>query len=214
MCCSTTGRLAAVTNFASPEYLEKKTYPKSRGEITTKFVNSTLSSEEFIRSVLEGSKNEYGGFNVLLFDGESFLYCSNRDPAGFWRKLPKGIYGLSNHLLDTPWPKVEKLKVAMTKVRCFHHDFDKLSMEVLYTLEDTELVNDDSLLPKTYGRDLEYQLSAIFVNSHKYNYGTRTSTIVCFIPGQGFFVAEKNHKSPAFEDTQYTQVFVPTASCQ
>lgn len=215
LCCSTTGRFAAVTNFASPEYLEKIVYPKSRGEIPTNFVNSTLTSEEFVISELEeSSKNDYGGFNALLFDGESLIYCSNRDSEGFWKKLSKGTYGLSNHLLDTPWPKVKKLKDAMTRIRGFHHDFDKLSAELLDALEDKELVNDESLLPKTYGRDLEYQLSAVFVKSPKYNYGTRTSTVVCFVPGQGFFVAEKNHQTPSFDDTVYTQVFVTKASCQ
>ena len=116
MCCSTSGRVAVVTNFFSKEDFGKK-YPRSRGTITSTFVVSTLSSEEFSLTELEPHKWEYGGFSVILFDGKRLVYCSNRVSGLYSKALSPGTYGLSNHVLDSPWPKVEKFKAVVAHSR-------------------------------------------------------------------------------------------------
>ena len=151
LACSTTGRFAAVTNYHEPRCkggcaTTRKSYSKSRGEIPVMFVSekqqlqqqshvdskmttttstetAALSSLLFVKTRLEVCREEFGGFNAILFDGQSLVYCSNRGErknAGdeqysfIMQELPAGLYGVSNHLLNTPWPKVEKAKVALS----------------------------------------------------------------------------------------------------
>ena len=52
----------------------------------------------------------YNGFNLIVGDMEQAWYVSNRDGAP--RRLVAGLYALSNHLLDTPWPKLARTKRA------------------------------------------------------------------------------------------------------
>ena len=98
------------------------------------------------------------------------FYLSNR--AAGVREITPGVYGLSNHLLDTPWPKVSKgkkqLRSALTTA------FDK---EVYFDLHADESLADDNYLPDTgIGFEKEKALSAIFIKTP--NYGTRCSNLV------------------------------------
>jgi uncharacterized protein with NRDE domain len=158
------GRFAAVTNVREPGAPQGRL---SRGQLTREFLVGNRSAEEYMAGI-DGSA--YSGFNLLVSDGESLWYGSNRD--GTPRRLAPGIYGLSNHLLDTPWPKLMTAR----------HQF----AAALATLPDTEalfgiLANGktvaDEHLPRT-GVPLEWErlLSAIFVCSE--NYGTRASTVL------------------------------------
>jgi uncharacterized protein with NRDE domain len=211
ICCSTSGRCAAVTNFHSKEDRGKK-YPRSRGEIISNFVRATLSSEEFSLSELDPYKSEYGGFSAILFDGKSLVCCSNRDKDQFSRSLSPGTYGLSNHLLNTPWPKVEKLKTAVVQSRRLGKDPRQLALELLKELEATECVQDKSVLPTTLSPEEEHVCSAIFVKSP--HFGTRTSTVVTFVPGKGFHYTEKNHETAYSTSSSFSHEFVPESSTQ
>ena len=66
-----------------------------------------FDTEEFTERILPIA-SEYNGFNLLCFDGENFSHFSNYENKV--NILKPGIYGLSNALLDTPWPKLEKIK--------------------------------------------------------------------------------------------------------
>jgi uncharacterized protein with NRDE domain len=203
--CSTNGRLAAVTNFFSKEDRGKK-YPKSRGEIITNFASSNLSAKEFAIQYLEPQKDEYSGFSALLFDGTTLVCCSNRDPKQFLCELPAGTYGLSNHLLNTPWPKVEKAKQALTKLsRDMTHD--QLVAVLLDELHDATRVSDKSLLPTTLGEEEEHIRSAVCVQGQ--TFGTRTTTIVTFDDQHGFEVTEENYETP-FASASLSHGLVPT----
>ena len=189
--CSTTGRLATVTNYFRKEDIEKK-YPKSRGEIITKFCSSKLPAKTFAQK-LEEFKDEYSGFSALLFDGRNLVCCSNRDPDQFTQELPEGTYGLSNHLLDTSWPKVEKVKQSLSKVTR-HMAQDHLVEILLKEMADTVRVCEKSFLPTTLGEEEERVRSSVFVKGTEF--GTRTTTIVTFDDRSGFDFTEKNHKTP------------------
>ena len=206
MCCSTSGRCAAVTNFFSKKDRGKK-YPRSRGKIITNFVNAKISSELFAASELEPYKNEYGGFTAILFDGKSLVCCSNGDKSQCSRTLSPGTYGLSNHLLDTPWPKVEKLKAAVAQSRRLGKNPEQLALELFKELEDAECVQDKSLLPTTLSSEEEYIRSAIFVMGAQF--GTRTSSIASYFPGKGFYFTEKNHEAvPSGAPSSFSHEFV------
>ncbi|MBS1140739.1 MAG: hypothetical protein H6R13_2192 [Proteobacteria bacterium] len=158
------GRFAAVTNVREPGMAKGA---RSRGALTRGFLTGSTSALDFAATV-EGA--QYSGFNLLLGDGESLVYCSNRD--GQPRALPPGVYGLSNHLLDSPWPKLVAARAR------FAEALPRLPDETAFfeLLGDREIVPDENL-PNT-GVSIEWErlLSAIFVKSE--NYGTRASTLV------------------------------------
>lgn len=163
---TTGGRFAAVTNVREPGVAKG---PRSRGELTADFLRSTASAKDFSASI---RPDDYSGFNLLLGDGESLVYLSNRDGAP--RVLSPGIYGMSNHRLDTPWPKLVEARNRFTLgVRDLPDD------AALFDLLADRRVADDAALPSTgVSLDWERRLSAIFVLSE--NYGTRASTVLWF----------------------------------
>ena len=158
------GRFAAVTNVREPNMAKAAS---SRGALTRDFLLADMPAGDYAEQI-EGS--HYAGFNLLLSDGESLLYCSNRD--GKPRALPPGIYGLSNHLLDSPWPKLVQARQRFTAA--LQHLPEEAAFFEL--LADQTIVEDDKL-PQT-GVPLEWErlLSAVFVKSE--NYGTRASTLL------------------------------------
>lgn len=158
------GRFAAVTNVREPNMAKAAS---SRGALTRDFLLADMPAGDYAEQI-EGS--HYAGFNLLLSDGESLLYCSNRD--GEPRALPPGIYGLSNHLLDSPWPKLVQARQRFTAA--LQHLPEEAAFFEL--LADQTIVEDDKL-PQT-GVPLEWErlLSAVFVKSE--NYGTRASTLL------------------------------------
>ena len=158
------GRFAAVTNVREPGAPRG---PRSRGELVRRFLLGDDPAEGFTRALAGG---DYSGFNLLVADGDSLWYSSNRD--GQARELPAGIYGLSNHLLDTPWPKLVAAKAGF-----------RASLEALpdtgglfRVLADREVVPDRDLPATGLALDWERTLSAVFVASE--TYGTRASTVV------------------------------------
>lgn len=196
-------RFACLTNYDCEED-RNRTFPLSRGDIVPTFVGggSKWSALQFAEEYIQSRKDQYAGFNALLFDGTSLVYCSNRHPNHFARVLPAGLYGLSNHFLDTPWPKVEKVKLSLTTAlqrfpnmnRRDSHLPDDLVNQLFSDFEDPTLVEDRSLLPTTFGEDAEHLRSAVFVRAEVG--GTRTTTIVSYSGGVGFDVVEKTHATP------------------
>lgn len=97
---SKTGRFALLTNVRDPHNIRKDA--RSRGELPTRFLTSSLSTQDF-QQQLATDKSAYNGFNLLMFDGNSLGYASSEhvDQASL---LPE-TYGLSNAVLNSPWPK-------------------------------------------------------------------------------------------------------------
>jgi uncharacterized protein with NRDE domain len=157
------GRFAAVTNVREPGMAKGEC---SRGALTRDFLTTGTSAEHYAAQV-DGTR--YSGFNLLLGDGESLVYCSNRD--GQPRRLAPGIYGLSNHLLDSPWPKLlaarERFGEALPGLPDESVFFDLLA--------DQAIVADENLPATGVPVEWERLLSAIFVKSA--SYGTRASTL-------------------------------------
>jgi uncharacterized protein with NRDE domain len=158
------GRFAALTNVREPGVAKSA---RSRGMLTRDFLLSRESAGDYARQI-DGTR--YAGFNLLLSDGDSLFYASNRD--GSPRPLAPGIYGLSNHRLDSPWPKLvkarERFADAVQHLPEASGFFDLLA---------DRAIADDAQLPNT-GVPIEWErlLSAIFVTSE--NYGTRASTVL------------------------------------
>lgn len=172
-----TGRFAAVTNVREPGMAKGAL---SRGALTRNFLTSEQSASDYAATL---DNRQYSGFNLLLADGDELVYCTNRDGAP--RALPPGVYGLSNHLLDSPWPKLvtarRRLAAALPRLP------DTSALFAL--LADAEIVPDHEL-PST-GVSLEWErlLSAIFVQSA--DYGTRASTVAWLRHDSAVSVREK-----------------------
>ncbi|UCV24811.1 MULTISPECIES: NRDE family protein [Azonexaceae] len=175
---SESGRFAAVTNVREPGMAKGA---QSRGGLTRGFLTARSSAAEYATEI---DGNQYSGFNLLLGDGDTLVYCSNRD--GQPRPLAPGIYGLSNHLLDSPWPKL------LAARQRFAEALSRLPDESAFfeLLADQAIVADENL-PST-GVPIEWErlLSAIFVKSE--SYGTRASTLVWQDAGGNITVHENS----------------------
>lgn len=159
------GRFAVVTNFREGGSEPSK---RSRGELVTRFLEGMDSDAHW--SALHEQADDYAGFNLIFYDGDSLGYFSNRGMHR--RSLEPGLYALSNHFLDTPWPKVTRLKQALTEqLQCRWND------EAMLALMHDRQAADDKDLPDTgIGRQWERMLSPAFIVSEEY--GTRCTSLV------------------------------------
>jgi uncharacterized protein with NRDE domain len=149
----------------------KKDAATSRGALVAEFLRGEETPRRFL-SRIRGRASSFEGFNLLVSDDDELWSFSNveGDPV----LVAPGVYGLSNHLLETPWPKVvtarELLAVAVATARSPRELEDGL----LFLLRN-RTVAPDGALPET-GLPLEWEraLSAAFVVLP--DYGTRAST--------------------------------------
>lgn len=163
-------RFAVVTNFR--ELQPPQAGAPSRGELIPAFLRSRQSPADFF-AALEPVAAEYSGFNLLLADADSLWYGCNR-ATPFARVLAPGVHGLSNEFLDTPWPKLERVRA---RFRTWLADDARGTAGLLALLNDRTRVADDGLLPQTgITREWERVLSAPFVQHP--DYGTRASTVL------------------------------------
>lgn len=166
---STNGKFAAVTNYRDVTERNRKL---SRGHLVSNFLNSDASPQSYLESIQKIACN-YNGFNLLAGDTDSLCYFSNREQK--IKLLNAGIYGLSNHLLDTPWHKVIKGKTAISKIV----ESKAIDIEALFLLLKDSQEALDSELPDTgIGIEKERVLSPVFISSPIY--GTRSSTVLLF----------------------------------
>ena len=159
------GRFAAVTNFrdAAPASREAT----SRGVLASRFLGSGDAPGTFTADV-ETDGTAYRGFNFLAGDRAELWWVSNR--GGRARKLEPGVHGLSNHLLDTPWPKVKQGKRRLGEMLELAPAVEPL----LALLADTTQATDGDLPDTGVGAERERLLSAARIVSPEY--GTRSSS--------------------------------------
>jgi len=196
------GRFSAVTNYRCPD---KTAYPHSRGHLTRDFLLSALSPEEYAQR-LSNYADQYAGFNLLISDNKSLVYCSNRAQDSFWQSLEPGVYGLSNHLLDTPWPKVKKGKIYLQEAI----EKNQSNALIFQKLRDNQIAEDRDLPETGIEKPLEKMLSPLFIATP--SYGTRTSTLLKINRDRQIFFEEKTYKpaSTRQESTQFLFTMSPS----
>jgi len=178
------GRIGAITNYRDPASV--KSGAPSRGKLITDFLMGENNPETYLSNVALRA-TDYSGFNIVVGIKDRLYWYSNRG-CGI-RRLTPGIHGLSNHLLDTPWPKVIRSKALLQNI-LFHHPL--LSPEpLLAMLHDPTPAADDSLPDTGVGIERERILSPIFIASP--DYGTRSSTIVLLDREDRVFFLERSH---------------------
>jgi uncharacterized protein with NRDE domain len=135
------------------------------------FLTGDTGALEYIERV-RGEASLYNGFNLIAGDPWGLFYFSNRE--GRVRSLAPGLYGLSNHLLDTPWPKVASAKSAFGSL--LSGGASELTGDLFALLSDRSRPADGLLPSSGVGPEWERLLSSAFIASD--NYGTRSSTVV------------------------------------
>ena len=179
------GRFAALTNFRDPAQMEAGKV--SRGAIVRDYLAGETSSERFLES-LHKDKNNYTGFNLLVGNPEELFYYSNMQ--GNIIKVSAGTHGLSNHLLNTPWPKVTKGKNSL---KTYVMGQEKVEVDALFTLLADEAIAEDANLPETgVSLDLERKLSPLFIKIP--DYGTRSSAVLLVDHDNHFTFAERTYE--------------------
>jgi uncharacterized protein with NRDE domain len=167
---SRSGRFAIVTNFRELE--RAPAAAPSRGEVVAGYLRADASSTQDYLDVMRVHAARYAGFNLLLGDAHELWYVSNRG-GNEPRALERGVYGLSNHTLDSPWPKLVRSRERLREVLAT----DRVAPDALFTLladrtpADLDETPDTGLPP-----DWERALSSPFVVHERY--GTRCSTVL------------------------------------
>jgi uncharacterized protein with NRDE domain len=161
------GRFAALTNYRDPT--RQRDGRASRGLLVADFLQARQTPLVWLHGQAKDVER-YNGFNLLVGDGNSLACLASM--TGEIRDLPAGIYGLSNHLLDSPWPKVELAKSALAGALSALPDD-----AALFRLLRDDTIQPDDALPRT-GVSLAWErlLSSAFVKAE--NYGTRSSTVL------------------------------------
>ncbi len=170
---TTQGRLALITNVRNPGQTDPSA--PSRGAIVPRWLAGDLAPDRFwMHAALSG----HNGFNLVAADfhrGECF-FASNLDANPM--RLERGLYGLSNASLDTPWPKVTALKDQVREAIDTCESLDMLTARLFDALADRTPAPDE-LLPATgIPQELEKALSSAFIRTPDANYGTRCTTLV------------------------------------
>lgn len=161
------GRFAAVTNYREPGRYKQDA--PSRGTLVARFLTGREEPEAFA-AFLEREGQSYNGFSVIFGSPGLLWHFSNR--GGPPELLSPGVHGVSNALMDEPWPKVEKGKRAL---RDLLDAREPLTAEALLGILSDPEPADEAALPETgVAREVEKALSPIFTRTKEY--GTRSST--------------------------------------
>ena len=162
-------RIAAITNYREP-FLRLENAP-SRGLLVSDFLAGTEAPQNYLNHI-KTIGHGYNGFNLIVGDGSGLFYYSNMGNS--IQKLKPGLFGLCNHLLDTPWPKIEKGKAALAALLAGKQPIE---VEDVFSILSDRSYPPDNMLPDTgVGIGWERVLSALFITSPFY--GTRSSSAV------------------------------------
>jgi uncharacterized protein with NRDE domain len=193
---SRTGKISMITNYRDPKNIDPSA--PSRGPLVSDFLVSNETPEAYLRQ-LEPRAKQYNGFNLIAGTTEELWYFSNYRKG--IEKLDAGLYGLSNHLLETPWPKVQKGKKLMRET--IRHPFKPNDLfDLLY---NSETAPDETLPDTGVGLERERSLSAMFIKSP--GYGTRCSTVVLVSHDNHVFFAERVYDLATFDFSEKSFTF-------
>ncbi len=193
------GRFAAITNYREGQ--SGAVAPRSRGELVSGFLTGSESAPDFFCTAAQ-SAHDYNPFSMIAGDLHTLHFYSNRG-NGITPVMP-GMHGLSNHLLDTPWPKV----IAGTAVIAATRDQDEpdaISAALFAVLADRGAAQDTQLPHTGIDRQRERELSPPFISGE--HYGTRTSTVLLIHASGDVFFHEKRFGSGGVPQGEAARAF-------
>lgn len=182
------GRVAAITNYRDPA--SQKEHVPSRGLLLTGFLSSRVHPFDYLDQIRKESAC-YNGFNLLVGDRDGLFYYANRGDGVM--AIPPGIHGLSNHLLDTAWPKIRRGKEKFEAILCDGHS---VTHERLFSILFDQTPAPVDELPDTgVGRRWEEILAPLFIVSP--TYGTRSSSALTMSTSGRISLGERTFHSPS-----------------
>lgn len=191
------GKIAAITNFRDPS--NRKEDAPSRGFLVSDFLKNSYTPSEYFNRI-KSKIYLYNDFNLLLGDRQS-LCCISSHTMSF-DVLPAGVYGLSNHLLNTTWPKV---RYGLDELVSELKDGSEANLNTLFNILADKTIPEDEFLPDTgVGLEWERILSPIFITSP--TYGTRSSTLLLIDYENKATLMERNYDpidSAIFTDQEF-----------
>jgi uncharacterized protein with NRDE domain len=197
------GRWAALTNYRQAK--APKLPAPSRGRLVSNYLEGDLSPEDYVH-LIGRDAGDYNGFNLLVGVGASACYLSNR--GGPARSVAPGVHGLSNHLLDTPWPKVV---VGTRALQSLPNAAAEVITESLLATLANRIIPPDAVLPDTgVGIEHERTLSPPFIAAE--SYGTRASTVLLVDDRGNVSIVEYLYGSHGVPSGSGTLVFSLTGS--
>lgn len=168
-------------------------------------------SQHFFRDYIHLQR--YNGFNLVVGDFKlrKLAYFSNRSGKAP-EELAPGLFGISNGVLESHWPKVERGKARLKSLLDSNPDAE-FSIEAVFqhVMGDKTRVLPEEGLPQTgLPQQLESQMSSIFLDQFDLNnapYGTRSQTFLMVLKDG---TAELHEKSLLFVEKTKLQPVEPS----
>jgi len=168
------GRLAFVTNVREPGRV--LTGAPSRGELVPRWLAG--GADALFDEMAAVPRN---GFNFITAElsGAAGRWFSNR-PQPQQRVLGRGVHGVSNAALDTPWPKLVALRQQLSDALAGTSGLATLREHLFDALSQRRPAPDAELPATGIALERERQLSSAFIRieGEAGVYGTRCSTLV------------------------------------
>ncbi|MCU0367268.1 MAG: NRDE family protein [Cyclobacteriaceae bacterium] len=188
MAMNKNGKISLVTNYRDPANINPKA--PSRGQLVSDYLTNGAAPNDYLEQ-LAPKAALYNGYNLLVGYPDELWYHSNY--GNEIQRLSSGVYGLSNHLLDTPWPKVTRGKEKFNEAI----SGDSIGPENLFQLLYDEQRASDQQLPDTgIGLERERALSSMFIKTS--GYGTRCSTVITISQNNEVTFAERVYDLDTF----------------
>jgi len=184
---TTSGKVAAVTNYRDPR--QQVVNPPSRGRLVAEYLRDPSMTPADLHVHLLKYGNEYDGFNLLYGTTTELHYFTNR--GGSSGPVKPGVHALSNHLLNSSWPKMIEPKQRLAQA---------LKQDVIMTgdlfgkMADSRRFADEMLPDTGIGPEFERFLSPLFIKGE--HYGTRSTTVIVVSRDGQVTFCEKNHDLP------------------
>jgi uncharacterized protein with NRDE domain len=162
------GNLGFITNYRDRSLFKDKA--PSRGHLIKDFLLGDESPEDYIKSIIAESI-KYNPYSIVIGQAHHLLYFSSVTQT--FKVIEPGVHGLSNHLLDTPWLKVDKGRNTLKRLIVLEH----FEISDLFKILDDE-EKSHRHLPRDTGftTEEEYTLSSTFISSK--HYGTVFQTVI------------------------------------
>ena len=191
------GKVSLLTNYRDLSNI--KPNAPTRGKLVSDFLIAEPDVSLYL-DIIDNLAESYNGFNLILGSVDDLWYYSNVERKKYM--LGSGVYGLSNRLLNSPWPKVvkgtKKLTAALKN--------DTLEPEDLFESLYDDLKADDKALPDTgVGIEMERMLSPMFIKSP--DYGTRCTTILLVDYQNQVLFSERTYNTSTFDYTTCIYTF-------
>ncbi len=192
------GKIALLTNYRDPANISEEA--PSRGDLVRVFLENDLKAEDYLEKV-SWQGQRYNGFNLICgeLNGDLWYYGNYQEGV---HKISPGHHGLSNALLNTSWPKVEKGKKKLEIIASGNRVWERDLFDLLY---DDRKASPYSLPETGVGAEMEELLSPIFIKSPEY--GSRCSTVVIADSTGNVVFAERTYDPVTYQAVTRTFMF-------